>query len=173
VTLDKRRTANAVRMVATQPSSRTKGESSEVSAEKQVLGPCWRHVVRGGRDVRAIPAACPHPTRDLVTETPTRSLKTNTSKKIKTSKSEPKIKVGTMQVPVTKWKNPAKPLQSKTKELVVPPQPNQIPTEISDLLENLTLMCAAYSQDLHIRPKPPLLARSLVNCSQNRCLLCR
>lgn len=51
--------------------------------------------------------------------------------------------VGHKQAPVTKSKkpvNPANPLQPKTKELMVPLQPNQSLTEeISDLLDNLPL----------------------------------
>lgn len=93
----------------------------------------------------------PQPSPGPVTETPTRSEVTYTSHKVKTAKSASKFTVGPKQAPVTKPKEPAeftKPSQRKPKELVVPPQLNQSPTdEISDLLDNLPISaCVALTR---------------------------
>ena len=118
-----------------------KANRVERTAEQERLVPVWNHVVRGGRVVRATLPTDPQLFPVAVTEIPTRSEVTNISKKSKTEKSAPKVTVGPKQAQVTKLKKPAKPAkpsQPKTKELVVPPQPNQSPIEISDLID-LTL----------------------------------
>jgi len=109
----------------------------ERTAEQERLGPCWNHVVRRGRVVRAAPPTDPQSLTGAVTEIPIRREVTNTTKKSKNEKSEPTV--GPKQARATKPKKPAKPSQPKTNELVVPPQPDQSPNEISELLDRLAL----------------------------------
>ena len=138
-----------------------KAKRVERTAEQERLGSCWNHVVRGDRVFRATPPTDPQPLPDLVIEIPTRSEVTNTSQKSKTEKSEPKAAVGPKRALVTKPKKPAKPAkpsQPKTSELVVPPQPDQSPIEISELLNNLALnVCVQLTREILIFFPAPLL----------------
>jgi len=70
---------------------------------------------------------------------------TTTSKKGKTTKSVPRVTIGPKQAPVPKLNKPLKPGKSSqpiSKKLVVTTQHNQLPFEITNLLDNLPLIAS-------------------------------